>query len=211
MKRSGRLSRKGSKQNSEEQKQHEKWCNSVDRHTKGKCVYALADRTHVCMSFGRRRIEHHHVITKGSHPELRYEPRNGICCCPAAHDSFHSKGLMHTLTILKTAGINKVVSFVCEKKGIDMTKIIKVQDHEKFSKSESPSQHMAALMMNMKPGDRYFVACDHDVRSLSCIRAAGTYYTGKRTDGSLISVQKCIYKDTGERGVIVSCKQPLVV
>jgi len=97
------------------------WMALVDKNTNGRCVMEVADKTHHCDGVaGRRKLEHHHVLTRGAYPAEKYSPLNGILCCPSSHDMFHEKGLEYTVSVIRAAKIYDVINYVCSiKKGLN--------------------------------------------------------------------------------------------
>ena len=61
----------------------------------------------VCALCGKAPVAGHHILTKGAHPELRYDVTNGIALCVECHAKAHSRGISVFLEELRKADYEK--------------------------------------------------------------------------------------------------------
>jgi len=153
-------------------------------------------------------MEHHHVLSKQAHPELRYDYRNGVCACALAHSMFHSKGIKYVLDVLDKAGVYNVLKFVCEKKGFNM-RVDKVSNSAAFRKISTGRKktELSEAIEALKKDETLFIQCDHDSIEMTRLRTMAVYYSKRRTDGLSITASKVVNEKTKERGMLLSLKK----
>ena len=185
------------------------WAEAVDANTNGKCVLALADPHHECRFFIERpKMEHHHVLSKQAHPELRHDYRNGVCACALAHSLFHSNGIKYVLDVLEKAGVYNVLKFVCEKKGFNM-RVDRVSSRASFRKISTGRKktELSESIDALKKDETLFIQCDHDSVEMTRLRTMAAYYSKRRTDGLSITASKVVNEKTKEQGMLLSLKK----
>lgn len=66
------------------------WKNTVLANAQWKCAECSLEHGHVCDCCGHRVLLHaHHVKSFADHPQLRYEPSNGVALCERCHKKLH--------------------------------------------------------------------------------------------------------------------------